>query len=242
MVSAELDNQAGNTAKLNKTAGAKVIRVIKSEAPPSTDDAGAMRKWYELKMKIQASRNGGQQTVVADTGAAITMASKAFIKDNFPNAKWRKLNMPFRWQGAGPGSMAILEVAFITLYVPSNTESGEPVFALWRTRVHIIPELTANMPLGMDTLVPRGVVIDVRNRVLHQPMCENVTASLMVESKDNLARKKRKITTQCAVTIPPHSVIQVPLHLSQPLSAQYDYFFEPLQQPPYEATPYAMMM
>ncbi|CAI9633106.1 unnamed protein product [Alternaria burnsii] len=133
-------------------------------------------------------------------------------------------------------------MAYITLYVPSTTVPGERVFALWKVRAYIASELGPNILLGMDTLVPQGVLLDIAARAMVQLMCEGVTAPLIVEPKDDAARKTRKLTTLETVTIPLNSAMKVKVYASHPLSLNYDYMLEVPKDLPYAARPYAMLL
>jgi len=48
----------------------------------------------------------------------------------------------------------VSEIAYITIYVPSRTESGEQVCTLWRLKINIVADLTPKLLIGMDSLLP----------------------------------------------------------------------------------------
>jgi hypothetical protein len=219
------------------------VRLIKSTAPPPVDGATTVfRNWHELKLIIRAKRDGQDMTVIPDTGASLTLGNKTFIKDNFPNAKWETLEKPIHYKGAGPGMTEVQEVAYITIYVPSRVKSGEQVCTLWRLRVNIVPKLGPDLLIGMDTLVPQGVLIDLHRRVLKQPLCDNAMAPLVVKAKDDNAHKTRKIIAKGDFTIKAKSAMKIPAVAKGTLSADYDYVLEPLSDPPYTTRCYASLV
>ena len=234
--------KAQSSRQPDKAAIAKSIRIIKSTAPPPVDGTTSVRNWYELKLTVKAARDGTNLTICPDTGAAITLADENFVRDNFPSAKWESLEEPVRYMGAGPGSLTTRQIAYITLYVPSTTDSGERVFSLWRIRAYITPQLGPNILLGMDTLVPQGVIIDIGGRTMRQPLCEGVVAPIIVKPKDGAARKSRKLTLHSTVVIPPNSAMKVKVTSSQPLSPNFDYILQVDKELPYPARPYAMLL
>jgi hypothetical protein len=94
----------------------------------------------------------------------------------------------------------------------------------------------------MDTLVPQQALIDLQRGVLVQPLCENVTAPIIVKPRDDKTHKRRKLVTKQAVEIPPKTAMGVKAHAFHPLSPGYDYIMEPLNPPPYKARCYAMLL
>lgn len=117
-------------------------------------------------MTVNAGRATTDLTVCPDIGAAITLADKKFVQQIFPTAVWEQLHEPVRYAGAGPGKMMTTEIAYLTLFVPSHTKSGEQVYALWRVCAYIVEHLGPNLLLGMDTLAPQNVIIDIKNRCM----------------------------------------------------------------------------
>ncbi|KAH5051067.1 hypothetical protein HBI81_244260 [Parastagonospora nodorum] len=168
----------------------------------------------------------------------LTLGKRSFIQ----NAKWETLKQPIQYKGAGPGLNNITEVAYITIYVPSETQTAEQVCAVWRLKVNIANDLAPDLLIGMDSLVPQQAVIDLGRRVLKQPLCQGVMAPLLVTPKDDQVRKTRKLVTKCAIEIPALSAIRVQAHSTHPLSTSYDYALDPLDNPPYQARVYAALL
>jgi hypothetical protein len=198
---------------------------VVSKAPPPANDAISTRNWYEIRLEVKANPQGELLTVLPDTGAAITLADRSFIKENFKDAKWEMLERPVRYAGAGPGTMHATQAAYIALYIPSWLDTRQ-VLTLWRMRVYIIPDLKPNILIGMDNLVPQKVVIDVQQKTIKQRMCGDVKAAFVIKPKDKDALKIRKVVAKAETVVMPQTERAIEIH-HQELSAECDYVFEP---------------
>ncbi|KAH5621114.1 hypothetical protein HBI23_240920 [Parastagonospora nodorum] len=218
------------------------IPCIKSSAPAPPAGLRGIQNWYYVKMPVQAGPNSKVLQVTPDTGAAYSLADRAFVEKNFPNAHWEDLPQPISTGGVGKDKVLSKQSVCLTLYIPSRRSNGERVFALWRVCLFVIDHLAPKILLGMDTLAPQEAIIDLKASKLIQPRCQGVTTSITYRPRDQTARKIRKLTAGTTVFVPAHSAVRVPIHVSgrKPLSECTDYHFkaQDLLKLPHAATYY----
>lgn len=213
---------------------------VKSTAPPPQLGLQGIHNWYYLKLSVKARRDGPLLEITPDTCAAYTLADRSFVENNFPDAVWAPLEKPVSTTGVGKDRVVSRELAYITLYIPSQRPTGEWVFALWKVRVFVLDKLSPNILLGMDMLAPQEVIIDIKKGKMVQPACKFVAAPISYRPKSSSATKTRKITSAAHVIVPAHAAKRVPIHVSRnsKLCEGQDYFFKAERTPPHQGTIY----
>lgn len=210
--------------------------LVKSEAPVPPPGSRLIRTWCHLKLKVKAGVDGPDMTVVPDSGAGMTLADKGFATENFSRCCHCAFGKPEPYGGVGLQVLVAKEVAYITLYIPSVLPTGQRCYALWRIRTFVVDYLKPNMLLGIDTLEPQGVILDLRRREMIQMACKSAAASLQVMAKSSDASKARKVYAVHNAVIPAFSVAPVKVRTRKPLAEDVDYNLRPLLRPSFRAS------
>ncbi|KAF2708079.1 hypothetical protein K504DRAFT_503266 [Pleomassaria siparia CBS 279.74] len=189
----------------------------------------------------QASR---PKTGQRDKILVVKSAAPPPIDNPYTYRNWYTL----RLKASGSRTGNLVEVtpdtgaAYITLYIPSRRNTNETVFALWRIRVYVVENLKPDLLLGMDTLVPQNVIIDLDRKLMIQPECQNVTAEITLHPKNSNPTQSHKITAKESTLIPARSAVLVPIHTVRPLLKEHDYLMELMEQRPYQARTYRALI
>lgn len=200
--------------------------VVLSSALPLPANGQGFRLWHYATFHA-ALRDGGELLeITADSGCTATSIGKEFLQDN-ANAVIRPMDKPVTLRGILKDTIECIDMATITMWIPGVIQ-GKQSTAEITFEARVVPGLRAGLLIGSDVLGTHRMVIDYNERKLKVAACLGLEASLRVLARDH-ARIKRVVTSRNPVTVPPRSLVNVPVSVRDRgrLPSNRDYCFTP---------------
>ncbi|MGI4816790.1 MAG: reverse transcriptase domain-containing protein, partial [Janthinobacterium lividum] len=183
------------------------------------------RGFTYLMMDCRLSADSPTEAVCGDTGCTATLADEDFILRQVPNVIWREMAVPLRVRGIANNVHETSRHAILDLRFPGvDSATGEIAEAVIQKEVHVVKNLTANMLLGNDFLVPERVLIDLEAVTCQIRSC-GVTIALSVRPRAGLAIDRKPIHLLKGTRIEPQSTASLSIHQLPDLAR--DFLFEP---------------
>jgi hypothetical protein len=159
-----------------------------------------------------------------DSGCGMSLVDREFLTTE-PHGEIRRTTSPLRVRGIGDREHDTSEYCDLDFYVTGTLDNGAPAVAHFKREVHVVDDLRAKVLIGTDILGPEAIVVDVARNQLVVGSC-GITAPLSVTPRRE--RVERKLRSQKQVTIPPHTVMAVPVkYRGKVLPNDRDYSFLP---------------
>ena len=201
-------------------------RVIMSTAI-KCDGAGlSFRKWRyaTAKGRLSLQEDSKLADFCLDTGCAVTLVNRNFLKSTRPDLKIKRLEQPLWVNGIGSDRHNSQDYMVSEFSFP-GTKDGEEVTAGFRREMHIVDGLKANVLVGLDATGPEGFVLDLHKCTAVIRQCESVVIPISISSCSG-PRVSKPVRVQSNTVVPAESTVTIPVHhLDLPVGR--DFIFEP---------------
>ncbi|KAI0996230.1 hypothetical protein K3495_g11949, partial [Podosphaera aphanis] len=194
----------------------------RSNAPPGHAFQG--RRYAQLLISI-ASPHNEQANVCLDTGCAMSLIDRTFLRCQHPTAKIQQMEKPVKVRGLGSSLHDASTFTEIDFYVRGK----DNVIAHFKREIHIVEKLTANALIGMDIAVPEGWIIDLDVQQLIMPKCHGL--SVQIHTQYHSQAKRIPVVAKTKTIIKPQSRAMVPISTTKGESLDIpsrDMIYEPL--------------
>lgn len=184
--------------KLNLTSK---ITVVTSTAPQSIKPLGYAfrgRRYAQLQVQIASPQNE-QVPVCLDTGCAMSLIDRTFLKQQNPTAKTRRMKNGMKVRGLGTNLHDASGFIDLDFFIHSH----DNVVAHFNREIHVVDNLSANALIGIDIAQPEGWIIDLDAQKLIMPKCHGISVNIYTQSHDDL--KSIPIFAKNKSVVKPHS-------------------------------------
>lgn len=162
-----------------------------------------------------------------DTGAGITICDEIFFKRQTQGkVPIRTMATPITVRGIGTDKHPTDQYAIVSLNLPGKDRQGKSAIARFRREIHLVKDLKANILLGTDILGPEQFSIDLGRKEATIGSCD-VIIPINIGSRSTTPAVQRSVHLRKTTTVPPHSVMPVPIHRLGDVPKDRDYMFEP---------------
>ena len=120
------------------------------------------------------------------------------------------------------------QYAILTLRIPGTDNSGKAIEAVMTCKIHVVNNLEANLLIGTDVMVPKGMDIILSQKILQIGSC-GIQAPIQIHIRSAYQRHRYPIQSKTAVTIPANTIATVPIHFSNLQAPDRDFIFEPCE-------------
>ena len=208
---------------------ANAPKIIESNAPKSSGcgQGTAFRGFQHTKADLRLTPAAPNVEICLDLGCPITLGDRAMLS-SLPDFEKRilKQGSPVPVRGYGNKIVPAREYIVMDLYFPgTHGQSQEPVLAKVQMEVHLSDDLKANMLIGTDVLTPHGFRLDCASQKAIIGGCQGV--EIAARSTTSSDQVKRVIEAKSTLTLPPNSVMDVPVSYHGSLPEERDFLFEP---------------
>lgn len=157
------------------------IPLIISKAPKARKDGLAHQGWHYASLKASAIEKGEEFDICVDTGCSLGIVDQGFLNRHYPGAEIHKSKQPIKIRGIGSKIHQGSGFVTISLYLRGQLDTKEARAQITR-EFHVVPDLRANVLLGIDTLVPEAMVIDLPSKALIIGSCRNLQVPVRVST------------------------------------------------------------
>ena len=109
----------------------------------------------------------------------MSLVDRQFLLKKCPNVKISTMVTPIKVRGIGSASHAANEFALVEFYLPGTKNK----VAYFQRKVHLVDNLKANLLLGIDVLVPEGIIMDLAAKTATVTSCRSVIVLLSIETR-----------------------------------------------------------
>ena len=202
---------------------AKPEEIITSTAERSKTYGYAFRGWRYATATARLSHDSTNDTVCLDTGCAMSLIDRTFLKEQQPSVKIKTMATPINVRGIGQDKYVCNEYAEVELYLVG------PKTARLRREVHIVDELKVKMLVGIDIIGPEGITIDIPRKKAIISSCQNVEIPISITSRSP-SRTKAAIRSDTPIVVQPQHHQKVAIKATD-LPSDRDLLFEPIAHP-----------
>lgn len=168
--------------------------------------------------------------ICPDSGSGASLIDRALLVQNWdvimaasPDGQLKTGVSTLKMKGVGAKTVASSEFVTIRIFLHGQRMSnGNPLLAAFQVELHVVDNLSANVLLGNDFLLPARAVLDFEHACLK--MDEQDLAVPMQVHKDQLT-PRLSLKAQTDSIIPADSISFIPFRGNVPTGQ--DYFFEP---------------
>ncbi|KAI1002264.1 hypothetical protein K3495_g5937 [Podosphaera aphanis] len=146
----------------------------KSTAPPGYAFRG--RCYAQIQVSISSPHNN-QVTVCLDTGCAMSLIDRTYLRSHNPTAKIHRMDKEMKVRGLGTALYDASEFTEIDFYIHSK----DSIVAHFRRKIHIVETLAANALIGIDIAAPEGWVTDLDAQKLVMPKCHGISINIYTQ-------------------------------------------------------------
>ena len=208
-------------------------RIIESatQASPRQGLGTAFRGYQHTKAdaRFSPAPEAKNHEICLDPGCPITLGDRDLLAAEVPDFEKRiqKQASPIPVRGYGNKITNATEFIVIDLYFPDTLESdGSLALAKIPMEVHLTENLKANMLLGTDVFTPQKFLLECASQSVTIFNYQNLKISAKSIIKP-YSQIKRVIKTESIITLPPKSVMNIPINYASTLFDDRDFLFEP---------------
>ena len=219
------------TPEVNSTEADPRIIESATRASPRQGLGTAFRGYQHTKADVRFSPTAENHEVCLDPGCPITLGDRALLAREVPEfeKQIQKQASPIPVRGYGNKITNATEYIVIDLYFPGTLGPDDsPALAKISVEVHLTEDLKANMLIGTDVLTPHQVLLDCSTDSQSATIasCQNLRISARTVVK-SFSQIQRVVKSKSTITLPPKSVMNVPVSYASTLPDDRDFLFEP---------------
>ena len=196
--------KAASTTDAALTTDAARTKLIKLTALDTQTEGYTFRGYYFATTEILLQLHSKLHSLCLDSGYTISLIDRQFLLREIRNVAIKKIPTLINVRGIGNKKYNASEYTQVQFffYIAKGV-------AIIEREVHIINDLVANVLIGIDIIMPEGIVLDFTQSIVIIGSCNSLTIPVSVISKG--ARTSRTVYSKSYVSIPPYTNVAVPI-------------------------------
>jgi len=198
--------------------------IIKSTSEPVNGAGLSFRNYNFTEIQVNFDVEKPPVWVCLDSGCGMSCIDRKVLNDHVPAAKVLTLPNAIQIRGLGTQVHHANQYVVLPIYIP-GTKDGQRVFGEITKEFHIVDNLSCNLLIGTDIIVPEGVQMDIGNRVAVIRACKGMQSALRVTPRGQPVHQ-RSVSTAKDTVVKPHSTKRIPIKVKGTLPSDRDLRFE----------------
>lgn len=198
--------------------------VIKSTSEPVSGAGLSFRNYNFTEIQVNFDTKAPPVWVCLDSGCGMSCIDRKLLSDHVPYATVLTLPNPIQIRGLGSEVHHAGQYVVLPIYLP-GTIDGSRVFGEVVKEFHIVDNLSCNILIGTDVIVPERIQIDIENRIAKISACKGMQCALRVTPRGQ-PLQQRSVSSAKDVVVKAHTSKRVPFKTKGPLPSDRDLRFE----------------
>lgn len=157
----------------------------------------------------------------------MTLVDKNWLLCQLSDQKIKEMSTFLKVRGIRTSKHKSAQFAGISLFLPSESNEGQKVYASVRCKLHLVKGLPSNILIGNNILAPESFMLNVS---LGHALIVSCKVKITIKARQRGLFLKKRLLAKKDEVIPLHSETMIPL-LPVPLPDDRNFLFHPTAQP-----------